>query len=364
MASSFGHLADNSPMPHEIWSRRQLLLGMAAAVNLPRKVALGLIGYDGHPEEILRPLADFPDVELVAVADAGSDARAIESTLRNPFASRARRYPDYREMLSREKLDCVAICNNDGGRAAAILACAERNLNWIAEKPFAINRRDLTAVIRAVETHRIHAGMLLPMRFDPPYLAMKRIVDSGEIGEVSQIDAQKSYQLDTRPEWQKHAATYGSTILWIGIHMIDLMSFTSGRSFTQAASFQGHVGFPELGDMQNVTATIFRLDNGGTATLRMDYLRPASVKGHGDDRLRLAGSKGIVEYQEETGVTVLSAAGRRVVTELPAKGSVFADFLRSTYLGEKPALTWQEIVHANQWTMDAEEASVYQQKKR
>ncbi|HXB69374.1 MAG TPA: Gfo/Idh/MocA family oxidoreductase [Candidatus Acidoferrales bacterium] len=347
------------------WSRRQLLLASAAAaigaraatVKLPRKVRLGLIGYDGHPEEILRPLADFPDVELAAVADAGSDPRAIESTLRNPFARKAHRYTDYGEMLNREQLDCVAICNHNGGRAAAIAACAARKLDLIAEKPFAINRRDLASVIAAVETHRVHAGMLLPMRFDPPYLAMKQIVDSGETGEISQIDAQKSYQLDTRPDWQKHTATYGSTILWIGIHMIDLMSFTSGRSFTQAASFQGHAAFPELGDMQNVTATIFRLDNGGTATLRMDYLRPASVKGHGDDRLRLAGSKGIVEYQEETGVTVLSAAGRRVLTALPPAGSVFGDFLRSTYLGEKPALSWQEIVRANQWTMAAQEAS-------
>ena len=339
-------------------------MGMAAAVRLPRKVALGLIGYDGHPEEILRPLADFPDVELVAVADAGSDARAIENTLRNPLAAKARRYADYPEMLRRERLDCVAICNHDGGRAAAILACAERGLNLIAEKPLAINRRDLDAVIRSVESHRVKAGMLLPMRFEPPYRGMKQVVDSGEIGEVSQIDAQKSYQLDVRPEWQKHRATYGSTILWIGIHMIDLMSFTSGRKFTQAASFQGRVGFPELGDMETVTATIFRLENGGTATLRMDYLRPAAVKGHGDDRLRLAGSKGIVEYQEQTGVTVMSAAGKRVLADLPPQGSVFADFLRSTYLGDPAALTWQEIMNANQWTLDAEEATLRPQKRR
>jgi len=336
---------------------------MAAAVRLPRKITLGLIGYDGHPEEILRPLADFPDVELAAVADAHSDPRAIAGALRNPFVAKARRYTDYREMLVRERLDCAAICNNNGERAAAILACAERGLNLIAEKPYATNRRDLAAAIRAIERRGVHASMLLPMRFDPPYRAMKQVVDSGEAGEIIQMDAQKSYQLDTRPEWQKHAATYGSTILWIGIHMIDLMAFTSGRGFTAAKSLQTHVGFPELGEMQNATATIFRLDNGGTATLRMDYLRPAAVQSHGDDRLRLAGSKGVVEYQEETGVTVLSGGGKRVLTSLPAQGSVFADFLRATYLGEKAQLTWPEIVHANEWTMMAEEATDSRRKK-
>ena len=347
------------------FSRRDVLLAMAASAiqskaetaRLPMKVKLGVIGYDGHVAEVLQRLPDFPDVELTAVADDGSDAGATASALRNPFVAKAHRYASYAEMLEREHLDCVAICNNNGRRAAAIIACAERKLNLIAEKPFAITRAELSSIMAAVEKNHVHAGMLLPMRFDPAYLAMKQIVDSGEIGEVSQIDAQKSYQLDRRPEWQKHAKTYGSTILWIGPHMIDLMSFTSGRSFTQAASLVGHVGFSELGDLQNVNVTIFRLDNGGTATLRMDYLRPAAVKGHGDDRLRLAGTKGIVEYQEETGVMVLSAAGKRVLTSLPRQGSVFADFLMSAYAGAKPALTWPEIVRVNEWTMAAHEAA-------
>jgi predicted dehydrogenase len=347
------------------WSRRSLFTAAAAfaaqsraeTIRLPRSVRLGLIGYDGHVADVLQPLADCPDVELVAVADDGSDARAIDSALRNRAVAKARRYPESTRMLEGEQLDCVAICNNNGRRAAAIVACAERRLNLIAEKPFAINRRELSSVIAAIEKNRIHAGMLLPMRYDPPYLAMKQVVDSGEIGEVCQIDAQKSYQLGRRPEWQTHAKTYGGTILWIGIHMIDLMTFTSGRSFRQIASMQGHVAFPNVGDMQNVTASVFRLDNGGTATLRMDYLRPASVQGHGDDRLRLAGTEGVVEYQEANGVTVMGPAGKRTLTSLPRQGSVFADFLLSAYAGAKPSLTWQEIVHTNSWTLAAQEAA-------
>ena len=347
------------------WSRRGLLLAMAAAatrgraaaVKLPRKVTLGIIGFDGHVSEILDRLPDFPDIELAAVADAGSDPRAIASALKNPPAARARHYPDYPEMLQRERLDCVAICNHNGGRAAAIMACAGRGLDLIAEKPFAIARREFQSVVAAIEKNRVHAGMLLPMRFEPPYLAMKQIVDSGEIGEVGQIDAQKSYQIDIRPEWQKHTRTYGSTILWIGIHMIDLMAFTSGRRFTQAASFQGHVAFPELGDMQNATATIFRLDNGGSATLRMDYFRPASVKGHGDDRLRLAGTRGIVEYQEDGGVTVMGANGKRTLATLPPHRSVFDDFVESTYAGAATALPWRDILRANDCTLAAQEAA-------
>ena len=334
----------------------------AALVSLPRKIRLGIIGFDGHVGEILGVLPQLPDVKLAAVAGAGSDPDAIASSNRNPYVQQARRYDSGAAMLSGEKLDVVAVCNNDGDRAAAILGCCAKGIHTIAEKPLAINRPELDAVYSAVKKSQVRVGMLLPMRFDPPYLAMKRMVASGIIGEALQIDAQKSYQLGQRPAWQKRAATYGSTILWIGIHMIDLMTWVSGRRFTEAASYQNRVGFPELRDMQNLTATLFRLDNGGTATLRMDYLRPSTADGHGDDRLRIAGTRGIVEFQEATGVTLMSdKAGLQPVKDLPAQQSVFVDFLQAVYAGARPALSWNEIVQANEFTLAAHEAATQHQ---
>jgi predicted dehydrogenase len=345
-------------------SRRTLLAGSlggsllaqveTAEVRLPRKIRLALAGFDGHPEEILRPLPRLPDVELVAVADDGSDPAALASGLKNRYAAKARRYETLAELLAAEQLDVVALCNNNGRRAPGILACAARKLNVIAEKPLALSRADLDAVYATVKRNGIHLGMLLPMRFDPPYLAMRRVVESGAIGEVLQMEAQKSYQLGERPAWQKHAATYGSTILWIAIHGIDLMLFVSGRTFTEAMSLQSHLGFPEAGEMENVTASLFRLDNGGCATLHMDYLRPLTATGHGDDRLRVSGSRGIVEYQESKGVTLMTdKSAPQVLRDLPAQQSVFVDFLRSVYQGARPALSWQEIVRANEATLSA-----------
>ncbi len=294
-------------------------------------------------------LPHSPELELAAIADDGSDPAARALVLKDPQAARAARYDALEDMLSREKLDVVALCNNGGRRTPGILACAARKLDVIAEKPLAMNREDLDAVYTAVKQSGIRLGMLLPMRFDSPYLAMRRIVAAGEIGEIMEMDAQKSYQLGTRPAWQKQAATYGSTILWIAIHGIDLMLFVSGRRFTEVASLQSRVGFPELADMQNVTASIFRMDNGGAAALHLDYLRPETAVGHGDDRLRVAGSLGVVEYQESTGVTLLKkGAPPRTLHDLPPQGSVFLDFLRGSR-----ALPWPEIVAANEATLAA-----------
>jgi predicted dehydrogenase len=330
---------------------------MPSEIRLPGKVRLGMIGFDGHPEEILRHLPRLPEMELAAYAVDGTDPGALETNRKDAAVRGARSYETYQALLDKEKLDVVAVCNNDGRRCEAVLACAARGLHVIAEKPLALNRPDLARVRQAFgEASKPRLSMLLPMRFDPPYAAMKGIVTAGEIGEVAQIVGQKSYQLGSRPEWQKHHSTYGSTVLWIGPHMIDLMRHCSGRELVEVSGYQSRVAYPEFRDMENVTAAVYRLDNGGAAVLHMDYLRPSSASAHGDDRLRIAGTKGIVEYTEESGVIVMSDR-RRSVRPLPPQQSVFLDFVESIYLKKPRSLSLDDIFRVNTIAIATHEAA-------
>ncbi len=342
-------------------TRRALLAGAAVGalagqqppqefVRLPQRVRIGLIGLDGHFNEIVKPLPRVPDAELVAVADPDPAALA-------PFRT-AHCYTDYREMLDREKLDVVGICNTNGERAAAILACLERKLHVAAEKPLGIEMEDFLRVKQAVASSGARLTMLLPMRFDPSYVALRQIAESGEIGEVVQVTAQKSYKAGRRPGWYKRRTTYGGTIAWIGIHMIDLMRWTSRREFTEAVSFQTRIGFPELGEMENVTGTLFRLDNGGVASLTMDYLRPGTASTHGDDRLRLAGLKGVLEYSDSAGISLMTGSRPpRAIVERPPARSLFIEFLQSIYRGTPPSLTLDDIYRVNQIALLARDSA-------
>lgn len=342
-------------------TRRSLLAALPAAaaepVRLPARIRVAILGLDGHTGEMVRPLPQLPDVEIAAISDPTPGA-AEKFGRGNARLAGAARYTDYRKMLDAHKLDVVAVCNNNGERAKAILDCMERKLHVIAEKPLALTRADLTRIKRTMEEKKVKLGMLLPMRYASEYKALKQVVDSGEIGEVAQISAQKSYKAGKRPEWMRHRATYGGTIPWIGIHMVDLMRFASGRDFTHAASFASRVGQPEIGDMENTTGTVFRMDNGGVATLHMDYYRPETAPTHGDDRLRLAGEKGVVEYMAATGVTLISSSTKpKVLTELPPPGSVFVDFLNHVYNGRPETLSLADIFRNCEIIIGAQEAA-------
>src|SRR3954454_12891137 len=130
-------------------TRRSVLAGRAAAfaaesvVRLPKKSRLVMHGFEGHNAEILDPLPQLPDVELVAFSGNPAD---LNRPSNNKYLNAARKDPSYTEMLEREKPDVVAICNNDADRAGAILEATRRKMHVIAEKPLAISRSDFNNV--------------------------------------------------------------------------------------------------------------------------------------------------------------------------------------------------------------------------
>jgi predicted dehydrogenase len=347
------------------WTRRAILQAGGPALaagllpRLPRPVRVGLIGLEGHYSEIVEAAREIPEIHVVAVA--ASKPRDLRRMADSPVLAKAKRYDDFRRMLDAEKLDAVGVCDENHQRAAHVVACAERGLAVAAEKPLAISLEQLEAVKKTVAGRRVPLTMLLPMRFSPPYLAMKSIVDSGAIGEPVALGAQKSYKLGLargqRPEWMRKRSTYGGTIPYIGIHMVDLMRWISGREFVEAAAFHSAVGVPEIGELENNTAVIYRLDNRGTASLRMDYLRPETAPTHGDDRLRIAGTKGVVEHLAGSVTLVTASESPRTITSLPSPRRLFADFLDAIYNGKRHALPPEDIFRVTEIVLRTRDAA-------
>ena len=181
------------------WTRRAILrTGSAALAPLlqaqqPRPVRVGIIGLEGHFSEVTEAAKVRSEIQIVAVA-AGKP-REIQRFSGNRALAGAKRYDDYRRMLDAEKLDVVAICDENGQRAASVIACAEHGLAIAAEKPLAISLEEADAVKKSIARRNVRLTMLLPMRFEPHYAAMRTILQSGEIGEPVALGAQKSYKL-------------------------------------------------------------------------------------------------------------------------------------------------------------------------
>ena len=350
------------------WNRRQLLRGGATAalaaaaaraepapLKLPGEVRVGLIGLDGHIGEALKVARERREVKIVAV-EMTTD-RERERAKLTPELAAAKPYSDYRKMLESERLDVVMICDQCWRRSESVIACLERKIPTAAEKPIGISQVEIAAVRETLDKTKTPLTMLLPMRFAPHFLGMKQIVESGEIGEAVNLSGQKSYQLGDRPDWMKERETYGGSIPYIVCHTVDLLRFISGRDMVATAAFHANVGFPQTGEMENTAAISYQLDNGGTADLRLDYLRPAAAGSHGDDRIRVAGTKGIIEYRAGKVTLMTHEKPLHEVSDLPASRALFADFLDSVYNGSAAALSIDDIFRVSEIVVRSREAA-------
>lgn len=312
--------------------------------RLGRKIRVGMVGLEGHPSEVYGVVAKHPDLALTAIAKDQVPVRGL--TRREEFRD-TRVYDDFQSMFQAEKFDVVAVCNTNGHRAEVIVEAARRGWHVVAEKPVALNAEELQAVQAAISKAGVGFTSLLPMRYEPSYYTMARLVREGAIGDIRLMNAQKSYKMGSRADWFKDAALYGSTMQWIGVHMVDLMHWVSGQHFRSAYSYEQNVGRPADGAMQNVSGAVFQLKNGGVATLNMDYFRPEAASTHGDDRLRVVGTKGILEHQLQAGLLSLGAGDQAAVK--PALQAppfpLFLDFLLNVYQQRPMLIHPEEIFH-------------------
>jgi predicted dehydrogenase len=289
---------------------------------------VGFIGLKGHQGVVASALKEAGCRAAVVCDD---DRAALDRAKKWPAADAdTKLLTDWHAALDSGKLDIVCEAGVDSSRATILKACAERGIHVISEKPLAFTLDELAELKNTLSKTRIHLSMLLTMRFEPAYMAMREQIITNAVGKVCQVAMQKSYKLGTRPGWQQSHDTFSGIIPFIGIHALDLIRWTTGCDFTSAMGYQGNTGHPNLRDMEDNACIALQLTNGGSAAVRLDYCRPATAPTHGDDRLRVAGSQGVIESSE---------AGKKVtlVTEteplhdlpLPPAGKQFLNFVRS-----------------------------------
>ncbi|MBR2907777.1 MAG: Gfo/Idh/MocA family oxidoreductase [Clostridia bacterium] len=271
------------------------------------------IGNCGHSKQAHAVLKKREGVELCGIAP-GSEYEDEAKLLKLGVPL----YPSYEEMLDELRPDLAVVSPVFGKTGEVIRACAARGIDVFSEKPVATTLEELDEVEKAVRTAGIRFSAMHFLRFRPSFYTAAQMVKSGAIGEVRLLTAQKSYKYGTRPAWYFDRALYGGTIPWVGIHAIDWVYAFSGKKFLSvtARSF----GSPETHALCQ-----FELEGGAMASVNLDYYRPAAAPTHDDDRIRCAGTDGVIEVIRDR-ITLIDKDGERDVTPTEAP-DLFACFL-------------------------------------
>ena len=118
----------------------------------------------------IRVYNELDDVDLVAVAD--SSERALSATT-------ARGYQDYRRLLEEEAIDAVSIAVPARSHYEVALACIDRGIASLIEKPIAASTAEGEALRASAERSNVPLMVGHVERFNPAVLELKGQLTSG-----------------------------------------------------------------------------------------------------------------------------------------------------------------------------------------
>lgn len=287
-----------------------------------------LIGLKGHQSVCLSEIAKRPDLQLVAVTDDEPDLLKGASKLPG-MRPDTLITPNLDEVMALRDVHIALLCEDNASRAAHLMACARRGWHLVSEKPLALSLADLDKVRGAVTDAKVRLTMLLTMRFEAPYRAMKAAIAAGAIGQPLLLSGQKSYRRGKRPAWQRNTATYGGTIPFIGIHPLDMLHYVTGCTYRPNVVARHHnAALPGSGQMEETCVILGETTDGALVDVRLDYLRPEKATSHGDDRIRVAGSTGVIEVLDGKVNLISNTAPASVLATQPAP-NLFGQFVDS-----------------------------------
>jgi predicted dehydrogenase len=259
---------------------------------------LGVIGGYGH--HYLLRLADAEDRPLtrIAAASDGADADAakrLAERLAEQTGERPAFYDDAAKMLDAFEPEVVTIGGVYAHNQRWVLEVAKRGIPLVSDKPMVTEWSALAELGESLQASGSTAICEFPDRANPAFLAARDAIASGAAGEVVLVSAQKSYRFGKRPAWYASEADYAGTTLWVASHAIDWVRFVTGLEYRSVTGAGDNVARPDYSPMHEYTAHLFEMENRASALVHADYCNPDAAAGHGDDRMRIAGSKGVIE---------------------------------------------------------------------
>ncbi|MBQ9131376.1 MAG: Gfo/Idh/MocA family oxidoreductase [Clostridia bacterium] len=229
----------------------------------------------GHVNTLYRQAQESPLITVAGCVEEHAQARAkAEQTLGAVFSD-----VPYAEWLTRD-VDAVVIGGAYGDRGAAIIRALEAGKHVISDKPICTTRQELDRIRALTREKGLKLGCMLDLRYLPQTLAAKKILDSGELGQVRNVafNGQHCINYGSRPGWYFEPGKHGGTINDLSIHGVDLVRMLTGMEFTQIDAARTWNAYADRHpDFKDCATLMARLENGAGVLADISYSAPTQA---------------------------------------------------------------------------------------
>ncbi len=154
-------------------------------IDTTKKLKVGIIGTGWIADSHIAEYKKMDDVELVAGADLVPGK--AEAFFKKHGLEGVRCYPDHASMLDAEELDAVSICTYNRTHAECAIYALKKGVNVLLEKPMCVTLDEAVEICKAEKESGKILSIGFQPRFDPNMKMIKKIVESGELGDIYYI---------------------------------------------------------------------------------------------------------------------------------------------------------------------------------
>ena len=273
-----------------------------------RSIRWGICGTGRIANDFAAALTFVDDAELVAVAS--HEGTRAEQFARDHEATR--HHVGYESLAADEDVDVVYVATTQNRHVDDTLLFLGAGKHVLCEKPFALSLPDAQRMIEGAVASGRFLMEALWSRFLPSYVALKKLLDDGAIGEVLHVDANLGFRVpDEKIDGHRlfDPARGGGALLDLGVYPVNLAHFVLGRPCSVVAN--GRLmenGLDEHSNLQLAFA------GGATAQLHAAIRTPCTNRG------RIAGTKGTIDidaFMHAANRFTVSIDGEQEVFDFP-----------------------------------------------
>lgn len=172
-------------------------------------------------------LGAHPDLEMVAVCDTSS-------MVLNAFKkfSSVKTYSDYKEMINSEILDFVFVATPTRFHYPMVKYALEKGLHVFCEKPFALTISEGEELVKLAQRNSLINQVGYHNNFVGTFRELKRLLDSGAIGEVVHFTGEAYGPVVTKEKgstWRSKPEEGGGCLFDYASHVLNLIQEIIGR---------------------------------------------------------------------------------------------------------------------------------------
>ncbi len=258
------------------------------------KVAIIGLGHL-HPRSYMLLFAQIPATQVVAVVEA-------DQKIRDPFAQEfgLSGYADLDAMLAMEKPDIAAIFLPHIDCPAAAIRCAQQGVHVMVEKPVAVSADAAQSIVTAAHAANVKMTTGYCWRMHPVAQEIKRIVESGIIGDVIGAEGRCAAGRLTRyidgysPWMLEKAKSGGGPIYNLGVHWIDLFRWILQDEVAEASG--QNVKINQSYDIEDNSFAHLQFNKGTLLALDISYTVPDSYPHGRELYIGLRGTRGVLSW--------------------------------------------------------------------